>query len=283
MSINKALAQKARQLRLQKGLSQNFLVDDSALARIADAGTTGDTTLPIVEIGAGAGFLTRHLLATGHPVTAIEVDPKMIGVLSEEFKDHPGFRLIHNDVRQVDLLALLQPRGIVVGNIPYHLTGPILFQLIGELTDATYPLRQHLEKAVLMVQKEVGERLVAKPGHTAYSQLTLQAQYWFQTQAILHIPRSVFVPSPKVDSMVVALTPRTEPAVSVKDLVSFGRLVKAAFQHRRKTLYNNLKLGQFGSGEALMATLDHLGLSSTARAQELSMEQFGALANALTP
>ncbi len=234
-----------------------------------------------MEIGPGAGFLTASLLKTGRTLTAIEIDPKMIRELTALFGENPAFRLIHQDILQVDLLPLVQPKGIVVGNIPYHLTGPILFKITGELGDNVFPLRPHLEKVVLMVQKEVGDRLVAKPGEKAYSQLTLQVQYWFETSPVVFVPKSAFFPSPKVDSLVVALTPRSEPAVQVDDSRFFSRLIKACFLHRRKTLFNNLKIGSFGSPEQISEVLASLGLTMNSRPQELSMQQFGALANAL--
>lgn len=281
VSVSKQLVQKARALRLQKGFSQNFLVDEAAIRRIVDAANDPDKTLPMVEIGPGAGFLTEPLLETGHPLTAIEVDPKMIRVLQEALGGNPNLHLIHQDVRQVDLRPLLGSQGIVIGNIPYHLTGPILFQIAGELADATYPLRQQVLKAILMFQKEVCERLLAKPGDKAYSQLTLQIQYWFEVSPVVTVPRGSFYPSPAVDSMVVQLVPREQPAVTVQDLTFFSKFLKNSFMHRRKTLLNNLKLGGYGSDEELKALFATMGLTLTQRPQELSMSQYGALSDAL--
>lgn len=281
MSVSKQLVQTARNLRLKKGLSQNFLVDTDILEQIAQEVSHSNTALPLVEIGPGAGFLTERLLGTGHPLTAIEVDPKMIKVLEERYGNTPQFQLIHQNVLHVDLGAFLKPQGIIVGNLPYHLTGPILFQIIGELADAQHPLRQQLIKAVLMVQKEVGERLAAAPGESSYGQLTIQAQFWFTVTPVVLVPKTAFYPSPKVDSMVVALTPRPEPAIAVDDLSFFSRLVKDCFTHRRKTLLNNLKISRYGPEDELKSLLVRLNIPPERRPQELSLEQFGALANAL--
>jgi 16S rRNA (adenine1518-N6/adenine1519-N6)-dimethyltransferase len=283
VSVNRQLVQKARDLRLKRGLSQNFLVDDAVLAKIAQASIeNSDRSVPIVEIGPGAGFLTQYLVQSEHPVTAVEIDRKMIPVLTEAFGAQPNFQLLHQDILKTDIETLLAPRGIIVGNIPYHLTGPILFRITGELYDQDYPLRNQLEHVVLMVQKEVGDRLTAKPGDTAYSQLTLQAQFWFEVTPVVFAPQQAFYPSPKVDSQVVHLKPRSAPAAAVDDLAFFSKLIKNCFMHRRKIISKNLKLGGYGNDEKLSPILAKLGIPPLARAQELSIEQFGALSNALT-
>ncbi len=281
VSVNKALVKKAKALRLKKGLSQNFLVDDSYLQKIVDAVSQKPTALPIVEIGAGAGFLTEKLLRADYRVTAIEIDSKMIRQLQLLQQQYPQLQIIHQDVTTQDLDSLVAPRGIIVGNIPYHLTGPILFQITGELSNPDYPLRKHLEKAVLMVQKEVGERLTAKPGDSSYSQLTLQAQFWFQVTPLITIPKNAYYPSPQVDSMVIQLIPREIPAITVQDLAFFSRLIKQSFLHRRKTLLNNLKIAGFGTDTQLKLLLEQLNIPENYRPQSVSMEKFGALANAL--
>jgi len=268
VSLNKpnALLQRAKVLRLKKGLSQNFLIDASILRKIQTL-VLSEEAEKIVEIGSGAGFLTELLVESGRPVVAIEVDTTM--ALSE----FPNFSLMHQDVRQVDLASLIQPRGVIVGNLPYHLTGPILFQIVGELADAQYPLRACLTHAVLMVQKEVGERLLAKPGESAYGQLTLQASFWFEVLHGLDVPRTAFYPAPKVDSMVLIFKPRHEPVIQVRDLEKLSRLIKSSFVHRRKTLLNNLKLGGWD--------IEALQIPKNARPQEFSIQQFGALSDAL--
>lgn len=283
VSTSRQLIQTARELHLQKGLSQNFLVDEAILNRIAQTATETDANLPIVEIGPGSGFLTERLLQAGHSVIAVEVDPKMIRFLEQRYSEQSRLRILPQDIRQVDLHALLAPKGIVVGNIPYHLTGPILFRIAGELADAHFPLRRVLERAILMLQKEVGERLLAKPGDKTYSQLTLQVQYWFEVKPVVYAPRTAFYPQPKVDSLVIEIIPRTDPAVPVKDLAFFSHIIKTGFMHRRKTLFNNLRIGSVASEERLKSVLEALHIPIQARPQELSLTQFGTLADALAP
>jgi 16S rRNA (adenine1518-N6/adenine1519-N6)-dimethyltransferase len=257
-------------LRLKKGLSQNFLIDAAIRAKICNL-VMSPGVEKVLEIGPGAGALTELLVESGYPVTAIEVDEAMVRLLTDKLGNK--LSLIHKDVRQVDLAALIQPRGVIVGNLPYHLTGPILFQIIGELADTAYPLRQFLTHAVLMVQKEVGERLLAKPGDSAYGQLTLQAGFWFEVSHGLDVPRTAFYPAPKVDSMVLVFKPRREPVIQVRDLEKLSRLIKSSFVHRRKTLLNNLKIGGW--------EIENLNLPKTARPQEFSIQQFGALCDEL--
>jgi 16S rRNA (adenine1518-N6/adenine1519-N6)-dimethyltransferase len=281
VSTNRQLLEIAKALRLQKGFSQNFLIDDACLDQIVREVVLPEGPCPLVEIGPGAGFLTQKLLQTGYPLTAIELDPKMIQYLSAHYSETLNFHLVAQDVLKVDLVPLLAPQGILIGNIPYHLTGPILFQVTGELFAADYPMRQKLIKALLMVQKEVGERLTALPGEKAYSQLTLQAQFWFEVERVCLVQRTAFYPRPKVDSMVVRLTPRKQPAVSVTDLAFFSRLIKLGFMHRRKTFLNNLKIAQLAPENTLKSVLSALDLTVNCRAQELSMAQFGKLSDAL--
>ncbi len=283
MSANPDLIRIAKDLRLKKGLSQNFLVDETYITRIQAAAELGDSSMPLVEIGPGSGFLTEKLLALGHPVTAIEVDSKMVRYLEAQYGQHPRFSVIHQDVRQVDLMPLLHPHGVVVGNLPYHLTGPILFQLIGELDDAQYPLRGVMDKVILMVQKEVGDRLIAQPGDTDYGQLSLQAQFWFTITPVTLVPARAFYPSPKVDSMVVQLIPRRVPAIDASNLKALARLIKIAFTHRRKTVLNNFKIAQLGSVESLQQAMVQAGIPLESRPQELSIASFGALCDALYP
>lgn len=280
-ALNPRLIQTAKQLRLKKGLSQNFLVDDTPLAAIVDALSDEDRQLPLVEIGPGGGFLTEKLLEAGFKITAVELDPRMVRYLGEAYKGNPNLTVIHQDVQQVDLAALLVPRGLIIGNIPYHLTGPILFQIVGELDDATHPLRQSLSQVMLLVQKEVADRLLAQPGDSAYGQLTLQAQFWFYVSRVIHVPRESFYPRPAVDSTVIRLVPRTEPAVPDVNLTALSRLIKAAFKHRRKTLLNNLKLSGYGSDTQLQSVLLAAAIPLKSRPQELSAVQYGALVCAL--
>lgn len=283
MSSAPSLKQRAKAYPLKKALSQNFLVDEAAINGIAQAVVEG--LLPsarIIEVGPGSGFLTEALLATGHPVTAFEVDEDMIGILEKTLVAGGLPLTVHRkNILYVDLLEHSTPGDALVGNLPYHLTGPILMHVCGPIEDAAFPLRQQFKQLVFMVQQEVADRLTAQPGTKAYGQLTLHAQYWFEITPVLAVPRQGFYPAPKVDSAVVKLTPRSTGAVPVKDLALFSRLIKAAFQHRRKTFLNSVKtVGGFNM-DTLTQVLSDLGLSPTIRGEAMSMVHYAACADTL--
>lgn len=280
-SIN--LREEAKSARLNSSLSQCFLVDESTLQAIAEASRPSSKETPFVEIGPGTGHLTRYLLDLTSQLTVIEYDARFIPTLKALSKQ---LNVIQSDVMQVDLEPLLTTKpgakGVVVGNLPYHLTGPILFKLLGELSEPCHATRESIEKAVIMVQKEVGERLIAQVGDSAYSQLSLQVQCWADVTPVMVVPKQHFQPIPKVDSMVLMLVPRTEPRVLPKDLKALEGLIKKSFLHRRKTLLNNLKLAAYPqSPQALEGLIIAAGLKPTCRPQEVSLEQYAKLSDDL--
>jgi 16S rRNA (adenine1518-N6/adenine1519-N6)-dimethyltransferase len=285
-----SLRDAAKAAKLNADLSQCFLVDNAILREISEAVVLPSRDTPLIEIGPGTGHLTRYLLdsAKSTNLTLIEVDDRFIEDLRAL---STTVEVLHQDIRRVDLAALItskrvtpEQKAVIVGNLPYHLTGPILFQLFGEIHEVSHPTRTLTESALLMVQKEVGERLMAKPGDSAFSQLTLQLQCWVDIQPVLSVPKTAFEPVPKVDSMVLRVTPRAEPLVSLANpsaYAALGSLIKAAFCHRRKTLANNLKMAGFPA-ESVTAALAEAGLSPTARPQEVSLEDYAGLLSRLT-
>jgi 16S rRNA (adenine1518-N6/adenine1519-N6)-dimethyltransferase len=275
-----SLLEEARRLRLKKSYSQNFLVDESVLSRIVNFLGLQPEEI-VLEIGPGAGFLTRKLLEHSIHLTAVELDPHMVKYLTKKFSDTPCFDLVHQDILQFDFDRLGSGPYTVVGNLPYNITSPILFKLTGELNVADYPLRRRIRQACLMVQREVGERICARPGSKAYNPLSIAVQFWFEASLAFTIPPQAYYPAPKVHSAIVRLTPRTEPAYPVADLDRFNQLIRAAFGQRRKTLRNALLAAPWLSPGQLDAALTAVGLSPDLRAEQVSIEQFGALANAL--
>lgn len=251
----------------RKSLGQHFLHDQHVLARIAAL------CLPasgLIEIGPGTGNLTRHLLSLGVPLCAIERDRRLPPLLATEF---PGLQVIEADAADVDwptLLGTQGPEPVVVGNLPYYATFPILFATL-----AARPAR-----LVFMVQKEVALRLVARPATADYGQVSVKLQQRADVKLALTVGRGAFQPPPKVDSAVVVVTPLAAPRHPVPDLAQFDTLVAAGFGQRRKTLVNALS-GQGWLAGRVREALVELGLSETIRGEALSVAHWAALANLL--
>lgn len=192
-----------------------------------------------------------------------------------------NFSLIQQDILAYPLDAIPYERFKVVGNLPYNITSGVLFKFAGELEETIVPMRQRVQQLTFMVQKEVGERMVASAGSKAYSPLSIALQYWFEVQQEFLVPPEAFHPRPKVTSVVVSLIPRKEPLCQVADLALMKRLVRASFQQRRKTLKNSLLHDTGIQPEALEHALLQTGISAQARPETLTIQQFGALADAL--
>lgn len=207
----------------------------------------------MVEIGPGRGALTAHLLERADRVVAVEIDPILVQYLRVKFRGADRLELVEGDILKVDP-ARWAP-AVVVGNLPYYITSPIIEKVLG--------LGVELTRAVFLVQKEVAERLTAAPGSRDYGYLTVTTQLFAQVEYLFTVPPAAFHPAPKVDSAVVRLTPRHE--LPAADPGAFLRFVSLAFQHKRKTLRNNL-IGEYGR-EAL-AALPEAGL----RAEQMSLE-----------
>ena len=243
-------------------LGQHFLVSDSYLKRIAQAACPGDSPL-VVEIGAGKGALTEHLLERASRVIAIELDPDLVAKLLTRFRGHPKLKIIHGDVLQTDLTTW--GPAVVVGNLPYYITSPVI--------ERTLALGRMLERAVFLVQKEVAERLNAKPGTRDYGFLTVATQLHAHTELLFKVPPGAFSPPPKVESAVVRLTPwarESEQSASKGDPAPLLAFVGLCFRHKRKTLRNNLS-SIFGGG--VLDTLPEANM----RAEQLTLQQFRSL------
>lgn len=271
---------KQHDLTLKKSLGQNFLTDGNVLSRIVHSLDLepGDAVL---EIGPGIGALTEPLARQASKVVAVEIDQRLIPILEERFNDYPNLTVVHHDVLKVDLPALFNEhftehkRVHVAANLPYYITTPIIMRLL----ESGIPF----EKFVLMIQKEVAERLSAKPGSKDYGSLTAAVQYYCEIEHLFVVPGTVFIPPPKVDSSVIRMTRRKEPPVTLADESFFFKVIKSSFAQRRKTLLNNLS-SQFFSKETkhrLTDVLNQAGIDPSCRAETLSLEQFARLSNAL--
>ncbi len=258
-------------LRPRKSLGQNFLIDEAALARVAAAAELSpeDTVL---EIGPGLGSLTRHLAAAARRVVAVEIDASLLPALEHTVQAFPNVEVIHADILQVDLgrQAGLPPGYQVVANIPYYITSAVIQHL---LEAAVRPRRM-----VLTVQREVAERVVAGPGDM--SLLAISVQFYAVPRIMARLPAGVFYPRPDVDSAVVRLDVRDEPAVAVADTKCFFRVVRAGFSQKRKQLRNALAGGLRLDAQAAGALLARAGVAPQRRAETLSLEEWGRVARA---
>ena len=263
-------------LRPKKALGQHFLVHPHQARRIvAGLNLTGEDT--VVEIGAGLGALTSLLTMAARRVIALERDPELARFLAEDLLvDSPGVQVICQDVLEFDFPGAAREAGrplAVVGNLPYQITSPLLFSLIRDIAA--------IAQAVLMMQMEVGARLLASPGTKDYGILSVLVQYHFQVTRLFSLSPGNFYPPPQVDSVVLRLVPETT-APAALDAALLHQVVKAAFGHRRKTLNNTLVSGAaaFGlSPEVMRAILSELDIDLKRRGETLSTAEFVALSN----
>ncbi|RII27743.1 MAG: 16S rRNA (adenine(1518)-N(6)/adenine(1519)-N(6))-dimethyltransferase [Geobacter sp.] len=264
-------------IRPKKALGQNFLTDHNVLARIVDTVELAPDD-HVLEVGPGQGALTRLLAARAARVVAVELDRQLVPLLRREFADSGKVEVVEADILRADLPELLgnrwEGRWKVAANLPYNISTPVLFQFMEH--------RQLFSRLVLMLQKEVGERLAAPPDCKEYGVLSVFCQLHFDIRRMFLVKPGSFFPAPKVDSVVLRLIPLAEPRVTVGDEALFRRVVKSAFSQRRKTLWNCLKSGQFLDEEVqLRKVLDDCGINPSRRGETLSLEDFARLANAL--
>jgi 16S rRNA (adenine1518-N6/adenine1519-N6)-dimethyltransferase len=269
-------------LKTRKQFGQHWLRSDRALNKILQAAelASGDRVL---EIGPGMGVMTRSLLPQVSALVSVEIDRDLCQILAQKLGNIENFLLLQADFLNLDLAASLQnfPKfqqpNKVVANIPYNITGPILQKLLGAIAQ---PNPDPFELIVLLVQKEVAERLVAKPGSKAFGGLSVRVQYLADCELICTVPAKAFEPPPKVDSAVVRLRPQPR-SLTADHPKQMDTLVKLGFATRRKMLRNNLK--GVVERDRLGQILEQLGLDPQARAEELDVEQWIRLSNLLSP
>ena len=267
--------QRAKQFKTKKRLGQNFLVDESIINKIISeaALNTADT---VIEIGAGAGFVTEKLAGIAKKVIAIELDENAIEVLQE--LPYENIEIIHQDILKTDISELVQEPVKIIANIPYYITSPIIAHLLGEVDEPVNKNSQYIKEIILMVQYEVAKRIVAdeKSPSKDYGLLSILANYRAKTEFICKVPSKSFYPAPKVDSALIKLKIRQKPLVEVENLKLFRRIIKAAFGTRRKTLKNALLQGGF-SGEVLSKAFEQSKINSDRRGETLSMQEYKVL------
>lgn len=256
-----------------KSLGQNFLVNPSVCPRMAEEGGADEKT-GVIEIGAGIGVLTKELSKRAAKVVSIELDPRLIPVLSETLDGCLNTEVINADVLKVDLQKLIEEKFqgldvVVCANLPYYITTPIITHLL----ESRLPLRS----ITVMVQKEVAERLCSGCGSRSAGAVTVCVDYYAEAKKLFDVSKGSFLPAPKVDSSVIRLDKRKDPPVQVSDEKAFFRLVRAAFAQRRKTLLNSVSSAAGISKAQLLEALEKSGLDHNVRAEQLSLEQFALL------
>ncbi|MGG3560809.1 16S rRNA (adenine(1518)-N(6)/adenine(1519)-N(6))-dimethyltransferase RsmA [Neobacillus rhizosphaerae] len=267
----------------KKSLGQNFLIDTNILKKIVSFADLNENS-GAIEIGPGIGALTEQLARSSKKVVAFEIDQRLLPILNDTLSPYSNVKVIHKDVLQADVQSVMAEefQGIedvmVVANLPYYVTTPIIMKLLEE----HLPIRG----IVCMLQKEVADRISAKPGTKDYGSLSIAVQYYTEAETVMIVPKTVFVPQPNVDSAVIRLTKRNQPAVNVKDEEFFFQVTKASFAQRRKTILNNLT-SQLPEGklkkEEILAALSASGVEPTRRGETLSLEEFGTLSDQLYP
>jgi 16S rRNA (adenine1518-N6/adenine1519-N6)-dimethyltransferase len=265
----------------KKSLGQNFLIDTNILNRIVDhAGLTNESGA--IEIGPGIGALTEQLAKNCQKVVAFEIDQRLIPILKDTLSPYPHVKVIHEDVLKADVMSVMESEFkelddvMVVANLPYYVTTPIIMKLLED----QLPIRG----IVCMLQKEVADRISAKPGTKEYGSLSIAVQYYTIPETVMIVPKTVFVPQPNVDSAVIRLTRRQTPIVEVKDEAFFFQITRASFAQRRKTLLNNLQSGLRNGKEKkelILSILEEVQIEPSRRGETLSIEEFARLSDAL--
>lgn len=268
-------------LTFKKSLGQNFLTDINVLKKIVAAAEVSEAD-DVIEIGPGIGALTEQLAKSAHQVLALEIDDRLLPVLKETLAPYPNVEVIHQDILKANLKELIaehfdgQHRLKIVANLPYYITTPIIMHLLA--TELAF------DQIVVMMQKEVANRLAAQPGSKDYGSLSIGVQYEMDCQVAFIVPKTVFVPQPKVDSAIISLTKKKAKEYQPQDERFFHQLVRGAFMHRRKSLWNNLQglYGkQAGVKEKLSQALAQAEIEPSVRAERLTIADFVRLADCL--
>lgn len=267
--------QRAKKFRAKKRLGQNFLTDKAALDKITETANISPDDI-VMEIGAGLGFLTELIAQKAKKVIAVEIDDSAISELKK--LPYNNIEIIKEDILKLDIKKLSEKPLKIIANIPYYITSPILFHLLGEL-DEEIP-NKYISEIILTVQYEVAKRITAdeKSPSKEYGLLSILLNYKAETSFIVKIPAKSFYPSPKVDSAVVKLILREKPPVEINNIKLFKRVIKASFANRRKTFKNALSQAGFNSA-AVSSALEKLGFSQLIRGETFSLEDFKNLAD----
>ncbi len=265
--------------KLTKSLGQNFLTDKNIIDKIIEGAEIGEDDL-VIEVGPGIGVITYEASLAARKVITVEIDSNLIPILAETLADRDNIEVVNSDILKTDVNALIEEARAkdpqiknvrIIGNLPYYITTPIIMKLLEDGVRA--------DSITVMMQKEVADRIKAKPSTKAYGALSVAVQYYCEVESVVNVPKEVFVPQPQVDSTVLKLNIRKEKAVEVKDDEIFFRVVKAGFGQRRKTLSNSLMGVEGISKEIVKESLEAVGIEPSRRAETLDLQEFAKLAN----
>lgn len=272
----KEIVQK-HNFRFSKSLGQNFLIDDTIIDRIVDGANIGENDY-VMEVGPGIGTLTREMAKRSKKVVAIEIDKSLIPILKDTLSDLDNAEVVNSDILRVDVNELIDEKlngGPIklVANLPYYITTPIVMKFLEEDIPVT--------NIVVMVQKEVADRMKAEPNTKDYGALSVAVQYYCDVEIVAKVPRHLFMPQPNVDSTVIALNVRENPVYKVDNEELFFKVVKASFGQRRKTLLNSLSTLGFLNKDEIKEVLQNSNIDEKRRGETLSIEEFSNLSNTI--
>ncbi|WP_416198880.1 MAG: 16S rRNA (adenine(1518)-N(6)/adenine(1519)-N(6))-dimethyltransferase RsmA [Sporanaerobacter sp.] len=261
-----------------KSLGQNFLIDGNIVRKICEKGNINSTD-NVLEIGPGIGTLTEELAIRAKKVVAVELDKNLLPILDETLGKYENVEIIHGDILKIDLPKLFEEKFDggsikIVANLPYYITTPIITKLLEEEMD--------IDSILVMVQKEVAERMSASPGSKDYGSLSVFVNYYTEAEIVLNVPKTVFMPKPNVDSAIIFLKMRDEK-IQLKDKEIFFKTVKASFSQRRKTILNSLSAGLGMEKEELKAILLKCNIDPRERAENLNIEDFAKISSLIPP
>ncbi|GKV57819.1 ribosomal RNA small subunit methyltransferase A [Sporosarcina sp. NCCP-2222] len=267
----------------KKSLGQNFLIDVNILKNIVyHAGLTKRTG--VIEVGPGIGALTEQIAREAGQVVSFEIDGRLLPVLEDTLSPYPNVKIIHQDILEADLNAVMEQyftdvdEVVVVANLPYYVTTPIILKFLMS--------KVPIERLVIMMQKEVADRITASPGTKAYGSLSIAIQYYMDAEVAMIVPKTVFMPQPNVESAVIRLSRKTEAPVEVIDEDFLFEVSRGSFVQRRKTILNNLQTSLPNGKEkkdTILEAFEKTGIDPGRRGETLTIEEFGRLANALYP
>lgn len=258
-----------------KSLGQNFLINEEVISNTIKSAEISKKDL-VIEIGPGLGTLTNELAKEAGKVICVELDKKMIKILEERFLLFDNVKIINEDILKIDLNKIIEENKMettkIVANLPYYITTPIIMKLLEE--------KLEINTITVMIQKEVANRLTAVPSDKLSGAITYSVYYYAQSQKVLTVPNTSFIPAPEVESEVIKLTLRKTAPVEVKDEKIFFKIIKYAFMQRRKTLINALaNTDLFPNKEQILNILQELNISEKIRGEALTIDQFAQIAN----